>query len=251
MPVEARHSEILRLLDAGRCVKVSDLSRRLGVSGETIRRDLERLEREGAVRRIHGGAVRVLGRAVEVPFTSRRTRQIDQKRRIARLARTLVSNGDTILIDASTSTLELAKSLPPMEVTVVTNSLQAVMELGGLGVDVIATGGTLRHPSLSMVGPVALRTLEERHADTVFFSCRGLTLGEGVTDASDVEADMKHRMIRAARRAVLLADGSKLGRVGFCSICPVGDLFAVVTDREAPAETLEELRAAGVRVLVG
>ena len=248
MPVAARHTEILRLLDSGRCIKVSDLSRQLGVSGETIRRDLDQLEREGAVRRIHGGAIRVHGRAVEVPIQSRRERHAEEKRRIARVARDLVHDGETILIDASTSALELAKSLPPKDVTVVTNSLTAVLELAGLGCNVIATGGLLRRPSLSMVGPVALRTLEERHADTLFLSCRGLTVGEGVTDASDVEADLKRRMLRAAQRAILLADGSKLGRVGFCSICGVTDLHAVVTDRAAPPALVSELRALGVQV---
>lgn len=248
MPVVTRHTEILRLLDDGRCLKVSELSRQLGVSGETIRRDLDQLEREGAVRRIHGGALRVHGRAVEVPLQSRRSRYTEEKRRIAHVARDLVEDGETILIDASTSALELAKSLAPKAVTVVTNSLTAVLELSGIGCNVIATGGLLRQPSLSMVGPVALRTLEGRHVDTLFLSCRGLTVREGVTDASDVEADLKRHMLRAARRTILLADGSKLGRVGFCSICAVTELHAVVTDRSAPAPVLAELQALGVQV---
>jgi DeoR/GlpR family transcriptional regulator of sugar metabolism len=249
LPVD-RHSEILRMLDSSNVVRVSDLSGRFKVSEETVRRDLERLEQDGVVRRIYGGAVRVSGRAMELSFTKRQTKNLEQKRRIALLAKDLVSDGESILLDSSTTVLELARALPHMHLTVLTNAVSTVMELANKGITVISTGGLLRQTSLSFIGPIAERALDGYYVDKAFISCRGLTLREGVTDASDLEVELKRRMLRAAKRCILLVDSSKFGQVGFCSICGIKDIHTIVTDNKANPRMVEELRNAGVEVLV-
>lgn len=217
LPVD-RHSEILRMLDNNNVVKVSDLSGRFKVSEETVRRDLERLEQDGVVRRIYGGAVRVSGRAMELSFQRRQARNLEQKRRIAERAKDLIADGESIVLDSSTSTLELARALPYLRVMVLTNSVTAIMELANKGINVISTGGALRQNNLSLVGPLAERTLENYYVDKAFISCRGVTVREGVTDSSDQEVELKRRMLRAARRKILLADSSKFAQVGFCCV---------------------------------
>jgi DeoR/GlpR family transcriptional regulator of sugar metabolism len=249
LPVD-RHTEILRILDTSNVVKVSELSGRFRVSEETVRRDLERLEQDGVVRRIYGGAVRVSGRAMELSFQKRQTRNLEQKRRIAQLAKDLITDGESVIMDSSTSSLELAKALPHMRLTVLTNSVTTVMELANKDINVMSTGGTLRQNNLSFVGPVAERALEGYYVDKAFLSCRGLTVREGATDASDLEVELKRRMLRAAKKVIFLVDSSKFGQVGFCSICSLREIHTVVTDNKVPPHVVSELQEAGVEVLV-
>jgi DeoR family fructose operon transcriptional repressor len=249
LPVD-RHTEILRMLDSSNVVKVSDLSGRFKVSEETVRRDLERLEQDGVVRRIYGGAVRVSGRAMELSFQKRQARNLEQKRRIAMLAKDLISDGESILMDSSTSTLELARALPHMRLTVLTNAVATVMELAHKDIDVMSTGGVLRQNNLSFVGPVAERALEGYYVDKAFLSCRGMTAREGATDASDLEVELKRRMIRSAKRTIMLVDSTKFGQVGFCSICSLRDVHTVVTDNKVAPHVVDELQDAGVEVLI-
>lgn len=238
------------MLDCSNVVKVSDLSGRFKVSEETVRRDLERLEQDGVVRRIYGGAVRVSGRAMELSFQKRQARNLEQKRRIAALAKDLVADGESILLDSSTSSLELARALPHMRLTVLTNAVSTVVELATKGIDVMSTGGMLRQNNLSLVGPIAERALEGYYVDKAFLSCRGVTVREGATDASDMEVELKRRMLRAAKHTCLLVDSSKFGQVGFCSICSMHDIHTVITDGKVSAYIVDQLREVGVEVLI-
>jgi DeoR family L-fucose operon activator len=249
LPVD-RHSEILHILDTSNVVRVSDLSGRFRVSEETVRRDLERLEQDGVVRRIYGGAVRVSGRAMELSFQKRQTRNLEQKRRIAALAKDLVAEGESIVMDASTTALELARILPHMRLTVLTNGVSAILELANKGINVMSTGGALRQSNLSLIGPVAERSLDGYFVDKAFVSCRGLTAREGATEASDMEVALKRRMLKAAKRAVFLVDSSKFGQVAFCTICELGDIHTVVTDDKVAPDLVAEMEAAGVEVLI-
>ena len=238
------------MLDTSNVVRVSELSGRFRVSEETVRRDLERLEQDGVVRRIYGGAVRVSGRAMELSFQKRQTRNLEQKRRIAAVARDMIAEGESVVLDASTTVLELARSLPFMRLTVLTNGVSAVIELASKGITVMSTGGTLRQSNLSFTGSVAERSLDGYYVDTAFLSCRGLTLEEGATDSSDVEVELKRRMLRSAKRSVLLVDSSKFGQIGFCTICRVNQIQTIVTDAKAPPEIVSGLQSAGVEVLI-
>lgn len=244
-----RQQRIRQMAEHDHLVKVEDLMDLLGVSDETVRRDLLRLEQDGIVRRIYGGAVLIAGRRGEPSFDGREVRNVHQKRRIAAAARRLIQAGDTVLFDASTTVLELARLLPDgLPLTVVTNSIHVLGEMARKGIAAICTGGQLRPKMGSLVGPLAERALTGYHVDRAFVSCGGLHAQEGATDASDLEVELKRRMRRAANETVFLVDGSKFGRVAFCTICETREIGSVITDGGAPPEVVEALRAAGAQV---
>lgn len=251
MAARERYDRIRQLVDADHFVKVVELSQLFAVSEETIRRDLLRLEEEGIARRIHGGAVLVTGRGGEPSLQGRETRNREQKRQIAMIASQIIQPGDTVVMDPSSTVLELARLLPDlMPITVLTNSVAVMLEFAKKQITVTCTGGLLRPEILSLVGPVAERSLTGYHVDKAFVSCRGLDVIEGATDASDMEVELKRRMLRAASQVILVVDSSKIGKVAFCTICELREIHTVVTDSGAPVEVLREMTAAGVDVRV-
>lgn len=233
-------------------VSVAELSRRAGVSEMTIRRDLEALEREGALRRVHGGAISAVSRSYEPPFALRAGRRPEVKARIGALAATLLSEGDTAVIDVGTTTLELARALgKARNLTILTPSLRAARALAGNpDLRVIVTGGIVRPGELSLVGDLAERTFEDLRCDTVFLGVGGIDAEAGLTEFNLEDAWVKRAALACARRCVVLADATKLGKVAFARICSLARVDILVTDSEASEEALEPIRQAGVEVLI-
>lgn len=246
-----RRVSIARRVEQFGSVRVSELASTFGVTEETIRRDLEELEREGILRRTYGGAVRANGTGFELSFAQREEKNRELKERIARAAAALVEEGDTIALDASTTALRFARLLPQGRYTVLTNSVQVVLELAHRpGVTVMSTGGTLRETALSFVGPLAERAVQEYHVDKVFLSCKGVTLEHGLTDSNELEVMLKKRMVGAAREVIALIDSTKFGYVGFATIAPVGAVHKLVTDSGIPPEIRQALEEQGIEVIV-
>ncbi|MCL6443503.1 MAG: DeoR/GlpR family DNA-binding transcription regulator, partial [Alicyclobacillus sp.] len=180
MLVADRHRKIVELVRQEGSIRVAELSRLFQVTEETIRRDLDRLESEGKVIRTHGGAVATEERPLEVPIEQREISRIEQKRAIAAKAVQFVEEGDTISLDASTTAWQMARVLPDIPLTVVTNSVKVAMELANKRyVQVISVGGVLVARSLSFVGPLAERSLDGYHVRKAFFSCSGVHLTYG------------------------------------------------------------------------
>jgi DeoR/GlpR family transcriptional regulator of sugar metabolism len=232
-------------------VSVADLSRITGVSEMTVRRDLEALEREGLLRRVHGGATGAVSRSYEPPFALRRGHHGEAKARIGALAASLLSQGDTAVIDVGTTTLELARALKDNGgLTLLTPSLRVVDELAGNAeVRVIVTGGTVRPGELSLTGDLAERAFEALHCDTVFLGVGGVDSRAGLTEFNLDDARVKRAALATARRCVVLADASKLGKVAFAGVCPLERVDALVTDSGADDAALTPIRDAGVEVL--
>lgn len=233
-------------------VSVADLSELTGVSEMTVRRDLEALEREGLLRRVHGGAMSAVSRSYEPPFALRRGEHTEAKARIGALAASLLSNGDTAVIDVGTTTLELARTLKGNGgLTLLTPSLRVVDELAGNAeVRVIVTGGTVRPGELSLVGDLAERAFEALHCDTVFLGVGGVDARAGLTEFNLDDTRVKRAALATARRCVVLADASKLGKVAFARVCPLERVNVLVTDAGASEAALEPIRDAGVEVLI-
>jgi DeoR family transcriptional regulator, fructose operon transcriptional repressor len=248
-----REAEILRLLIGtdGGILRVSQLSDALAVSEMTIRRDLESLEERGLVRRVHGGAMHVSNTLLlEKSFNDRGREYNREKAVIGRLAASLVSDGDVVILDAGTTTLQVARHLEARHLTVVTNALPVATELAGReGVSAILLGGNLKGPELCTVGPIATESLSQMAADTVFLSCAGFSAERGLTDPDLREAEVKRAMMRASRRAVLVADSSKYGSVSFAHIAGLESLQVLVTDAGLSPEARQALQARGVRVM--
>ena len=232
-------------------ITVAELSRLAGVSEMTIRRDLELLEREGLLQRVHGGAISTTSRGYEPPFALRRGRDEDAKERIARLAATLVADNETLVLDVGTTTLALAHVLADAEgLTIVTPSLRIADKLSANpALRVIVTGGITRHGEQSLVGALAERAFSELHCDTVFLGAGGVDAKAGVTEFNLEDTRVKRAALSSARRCVVLADSSKLGRVALASVCPLAGVDVLITDGGASEEALAPIRESGVEVL--
>lgn len=251
MNAEGRRQLVLEALEERREVAVAALSETAGVSEMTIRRDLEALEREGLLKRVHGGAVSSVSRGYEPPYALRLSRERDVKRAIGERAASLVDDGDTIAVDVGTTTLELARALAIAEnLTVLTPSLRvAELLTTNPGIRTIVTGGIARHGELSLVGDLAERAFEQLHCDTAFLGAGGVDPRAGVTEFNLEDTRVKRAALASARRVVILVDASKLGNVALATICPLERVDVLVTDQSASEETLEPIREMGVEVL--
>lgn len=253
MLVAERYEKIVELVNERGSIRVSELSDLCGVTEETIRRDLDRLEQAGRLRRSHGGAVSVKDQdspgQPEVPYAEREIIRADDKRRIALEAIQLIAPGDRILLDASSTAWYMARQMPDIPLTVLTNSIKVALELAGKEkIEVISTGGQLARRSLSYVGPLAERSLDAYHVDKLFLSCKGVHLERGISESNELQARIKHKMIGMADRVYVLADSSKFGVQAFTHVSDLSEVDAIVTDRRAPAELLQELAARGIAI---
>lgn len=250
LPLERRH-EIMRLLAERQKVDVRQLAAELGVSAATVRRDLELLEREGLLHRTHGGAVSGDLVPGEVPLRERVGLAAVAKSRIGEAAAALIRPGENIIFSSGTTTAEVARHLRgTANLTVVTNAVNVGLELAGApGVQVILTGGQLRLASWALHGPLADRLFADIIADTLVLGVDGLTLDGGLMTHNLQEAQTHQAMVRAARRVIVVTDGTKLGRTAFARIAPVEAMDVLVTDKEADSGMIAALRESGCDVI--
>ncbi|MFC4809677.1 DeoR/GlpR family DNA-binding transcription regulator [Paenibacillus sp. GCM10023250] len=256
MLVAERYEMIVGLVNERGSIRVTELSELCQVTEETIRRDLDRLEQAGRLRRSHGGAVSVKDlpqqQQPEIPYAEREIAHAEEKRRIAEEAVKLVRPNDRLLLDASSTAWYMASYLPDMSLTVLTNSIKVAVELSSKErIEVISTGGLLAQRSLSYVGPLAERSLDAYHVDKAFFSCKGVHLERGISEANELQARIKQKMLGMADEVVLLADASKFGVQAFTQVAELGDVDAIVTDKRVSPETLASLaeRSIAVRIV--
>jgi DeoR/GlpR family transcriptional regulator of sugar metabolism len=246
-----RHQLILETLERDGKVLVSELSARVGVSEMTIRRDLEGLEHAGALSRVHGGAVPAQSRSYEPPFAARAQRATDAKRRIGQAAAELLHEGETAILDAGTTTLELARALRGRRnLRLMALSLHiADVLVDEPGLTVMLPGGIARRGERSLIGSLAERTFADLSFDTLFLTVGGVDLAGGLTEYNLDDAAIKRAAFAGSRRRVAVADASKLGKVAFARICGIEELDVLVTDADAPAGLLEDIRRAGVEIV--
>jgi DeoR/GlpR family transcriptional regulator of sugar metabolism len=255
MLVAERYEKIVEWVDAQGSMRVTELSERCGVTEETIRRDLDKLEQAGRLRRSHGGAVSVKYKdegQSEIPYPERAVTHAEEKRRIADEAVKMVEHGDRIALDASTTAWYMAAGLPNIPLTVLTNSIKVAAELSNKEqIRVIATGGQLASKSLSLVGPLAERSLDAYYVDKVFLSCKGVHLTKGISESNELQALVKQKMISIADEVILLADSSKFGVQAFTRVAELSSVAKVITDLgldEEQVRTLNEQSIVCVRV---
>ncbi len=246
-----RLGAILEELADGGSVDVASLRRRLSASSATIRRDLELLEQQRLLTRTHGGAV-ARGVAYELPLRYKAGRHGEEKRRIAAEAARRVADGMAVGLTGGTTTTEVARAIVVRErLTVVTNALNIAGELAiRRDLKLVVTGGWARSESYELVGPLAERSLDELNLDVAFLGVDGITATAGPTTHHDVEAQTNRALIERARRAIVVADGSKVGKTSFVRICPVGGVDELITDGSADPGELGRIREAGVEVSI-
>jgi DeoR/GlpR family transcriptional regulator of sugar metabolism len=251
-----RREAIAQQLDRERVVYVAGLSQSFGVSEVSIRRDLEHLERQGLLRRVHGGAVAVSSKAGSAEPAAASIPHQEEKRRIGRAAAALVRPGERVLFDSGTTVLAVARALAEdltgaANLTAITCSLPIVEELGRRpGIHLLLLGGIYLPEYRVAVGPQTIENLRTLHADKVFLGTDGLTLDHGLTTANVLEAEVDRAMVRAAAQTIVVADSSKIGSVGLTTIIPLKEIDTLVTDQGVPESTLEQLRQLGVQVIL-
>ncbi|WP_040952646.1 DeoR/GlpR family DNA-binding transcription regulator [Gorillibacterium massiliense] len=250
MLVAERYEKIVELVNERGSIRVSELSDLCQVTEETIRRDLDRLEQNGRLRRSHGGAVSVKDQS-EVPYFEREVTHAAEKQRIAAEAIKLIKPRDRILLDASTTAWYMAAILPDIPLTVLTNSIKVATELSTKErVDVISTGGQLAPTSLSFVGPLAERSLDAYYVDKAFFSCKGVHLTRGASESNELQARIKQKMIEIADEVILLADASKFGVQAFTHVTSLDKVNTIITDKRIANETLAQLAERSLSVKI-
>lgn len=242
-----RDQVILRALRTGGRVDATQVAAELGVTGETVRKDLIRLERRGQLRRVHGGAVPVADLSYE-PAVADRTALAAEKKRIARAALAHLPEDGAVLLDAGSTTSWLAEIFPSDRVLdVFTNTLPiALTLLGRPNLTVHTLGGRLRGPTSAEVGPLAERALRDLNVDVAFLGTNAISVQRGLTTPDPDEAATKRLMLEAARRRVLLADHSKVGLVSLCKHADLRDVDLLITDTGLTDEQQAELEAAGL-----
>lgn len=242
-----RKQMILDILGQTRTATVDLLCKRLYVSEPTIRRDLAQMEAEGMILRVRGGAALREGINQDAPLLVRTAKNHDKKLRIAELALRYVTDSCTLFLDSSSTVTVLAQKLDQFQnLSVVTNGVATIQVLNEAAhVKVLSCGGVIQNRS-SLVGPFAAQVVDSFHADILFFSCCGLSLRCGLTEASEDSAAIKKMMFQNATKKILLCDSTKLGLDFFCKVCRVAELDAVITDTK-PDDAF--LQGAGVPVL--
>jgi DeoR/GlpR family transcriptional regulator of sugar metabolism len=251
MLVAERHQKIIELVNERKSVRVSELSQIFSITDETIRRDLEKLEKQKKLIRSHGGAVSLNTSTIsEVPYFERETRNVEEKKQIASEAVKQLVEGDTIILDASTTAWYMAKELPDVNITVLTNSIKVATELSTKKqITVISTGGILRPESLSNVGPLAESSLQSYHVNKAFVSCKGLHLEHGMSEASEQQARVKKLMVNSADTVYIMVDHSKFGVQAFTKFSDLDSIHYVITDSKVDQQTVQQLTDKSVKVI--
>jgi len=243
-----RHAEILKLLSLLRSVSVGDFSQKLDVSEVTIRKDLAQLEEMGCLIRTRGGAqiaedIRFL-KTIEV----RQHEQMEAKQCIARKARELIREGETIYLDAGSTCLLLARELRDSNLRVVTNSIDVMVLLNDCPeISLISLGGSYRKEAGSFIGPMAIEALRMLNIETCFLGTTGFSARGVFSSQNLIESQLKQKVLEVSRRRIVLADSAKFGREAFSIFARAGDVDVLVTDKDFTHE--KDLKAFGLEVV--
>ncbi|WP_058308856.1 DeoR/GlpR family DNA-binding transcription regulator [Gracilibacillus massiliensis] len=252
MLVAQRHQRIVEVVNQKKSIRVSELAKFFSVTDETIRRDLEKLEKEKKLARSHGGAVsiEVTNDGPEIPFQEREVMYVEEKREIAQEAVKHIVESDKILLDASTTAWYVAKNLPNIPITVLTNAVNVVLELSKKNqVTVISTGGTLLAKSLSYVGPLAERSLDLYHVNKAFLSSKGIHFEKGISESNEQQARVKQKMIDIADTTYILANHQKFHLQAFAYVSPLSNVQRIITDSNVSEQDVTDLNEIGLEVI--
>ncbi len=244
-----RKNKILQILQTERKVVVGELAKRFAVSEETIRRDLEKLENEGIVVKAYGGAVLNENEHGDLPLAVRKRTNVLGKQKIAELVAGFIKDNSSIMLDCSSTALFIAKRIKDRKnITVITNSLEIIVELKDQkNWNIFSTGGLLGEDSLALVGSSADKMISGFHVNTAVISCKGFDINKGFTDSNDLHASTKRAMLENCDKRVLAVDSSKFDKIAFNVVGNLSDIDVIVTDVRPPEGWLEKFKATGTQ----
>lgn len=247
-----RRAKIIDLIEQVGIVKVAALSIKFSVSEVTIRNDLVQLEKKNVLIRAHGGAMKYQRVGIDFELDIKSKKHLEEKERIGKRAAELIKDGDTIIIDSGTTTLQIAKNLARINnLTVITNSLNIAGQLvGQSNVKVIMPGGMLRRKSLSLIGPVAENSIKNYYCDKVFLGVDGIDTKYGISTPNSEEAHLNNIMINISREIIVVTDSSKFCRKSFAFIAPLSKIDTIITDKNIPEDEKLNLEKSEINLLV-
>ena len=244
-----RHEKLIKILEATAAASVSDLSNKLNVSTMTIRRDLDKLNEQGVLKKIHGGAVFLKNDTDESDVLQPSfQKRIDEfgyyKNMIGREAIKYINNGDVVFFDAGTTTLAMIPHIPPdIEFTAITPAMITAVSLcNNKNVNVITVGGNIHHSSYSSVNYMAIEMINKFNADTAFISTKAFISPIGTFEAALPLLEVKRAIVQNSTKTILLADHSKFGEKSLCEAISISDIDMIITDNMVSSEILSELR---------
>lgn len=251
MLAEERYQKIIDILNIENSVRVSNLVKIFNVSTETIRRDLEFLEKQGFLRRVYGGAVLTKLSTSKMGFVDREKEHMKEKKEIAEIAMKYVQEGQSLALDYGTTTLEVAKALKNnFEVlTILTNSLIIASEFSSMPkYNIIVSGGILKCEEISLFGEMAQNSISRFHVDTAFISATGISLKEGLTDYILEGIDIQKKMMDISDEVIVLASSNKFDCISLAKICDIDRVNLIITDSGLNKNIYEKYSKRGVNI---
>ena len=250
LAAERRNRILTKLTLTGKVI-VSELSEEFGVTEETIRRDLEKLDEEGLAHKTYGGAVSAKRDLLDLPLNVRKNVSVTEKQQIAALCAEKVKDGSIIMLDSSSTAIFIVKQLKSRQnLTVITNSVEILLELSDMkGWNVISTGGSLKEGALALVGPAALHTIANYHADISICSAKGIDVDFGISESNDADAEIKRVMLSSASEKILALDSTKFDKRSFVRVCPIRNIDLLITDKAPDEKWLSVLKESSFDVI--
>jgi len=248
--VEERRQRVLDLVSQRGFIALTDLAQAIQVSPSTIRRDLDYWHQQGALRRTHGGAMFVGDPATLPALEERSAMQLDEKRAIAKTAESRICDGDTVLLDGGTTTLEVARLLVGRSVQIVTNSLPvANLFASSRETDLVILGGYVYPKTGVALGPLTIRMMQDLHVHQAVMSCGGIASG-GLFNSNLLLVETQRQMMRCADEVVVVADHTKIGRSALAFLCDLGEIDTLIVDGGLTPGQRELLERSEVRLVV-
>jgi DeoR family transcriptional regulator, fructose operon transcriptional repressor len=248
--VEERRQKVLELVSERGFIALSELAKALDASESTIRRDLDYWGQQGLLRRTHGGAIfRDDGQNLPA-LEERQAREMDEKRLIAKAAAARIHDGDSVLLDGGTTTLEVARLLVDRSLQIVTNSLPiAHLFASSRATDLVMLGGYVYPRTGVALGPLTVRMMDDIHVHQTIMSTGGIT-AKGLFNSNMLLVETERQMMRCADEVVVVADHTKIGRSALAFLCELTEIDTLIVDRGINAEQRQLINAAEVRLIV-
>ncbi len=250
LAIERRREILARLENEGKVI-VAELAKDFNVTEETIRRDLEKLDREGLVSKTYGGAVSKQDPALDLPYKVRKSVNVAEKQKISDTVADMINDGDRIMLDASSTAIYIVKKLKTKKnLTIITNSVEILLELADRpDFNVLSTGGSLKEGALSLTGSSAEKMIRSYHVDLAICSCKGVDTELGITDSNEKDCLIKQAMFDSAERKILAIDNGKFDRKSFVKLSDLSEVDIIVTDKQPADKWLEYCRGEGIGVI--
>ncbi len=246
-----RRTEILNLININGKVSVNELSERFGISVVSIRNDLAHLENKGLLIKTRGGAIKSQPVNFDLSLNQKLKINYTEKQKIGKKAIEFVKNGDSIVIDSGSTTLEVAKNLEEFDINLITNSLPIADICADYNkVDVIIPGGELRPEMRSLIGPITLKTINELRCDIAFIGADSISIDSGIYTPLISEAAISRAMIKIAKKVIVVVDSSKFSRKSLAKISSLDYIDIIITDNNIKKEELSKLQSTGIEVIL-